>query len=113
MSSWHRRLRPAAPEPEFPDQLVGGASGDSHESVVDAEQVVSGADAEQVGIVVAAALSAIFDVMDMRGGPAAAPDLAAVAVAAEDSVAAGPSLLDVGLPDRDEVRRHLHQALAE
>jgi len=99
-----------AAEPEFPDQLVGRPAGDPHPVLVDAEEMMSGAEAEQVRLVVVAAMRPILDVMHVRGGPAAARNLTAVAVAKEDPLPLRHALLELLLPDGSEVPSQLHQA---
>src|SRR5207302_992497 len=109
-ASGNCRRGPAAAQAELPYQLVGRRPGDPHPLFVDAEEVVGGTEAEQIRFVVAAALGPIFEVMHVRGGAAAPWDLAAMAVAAEDPHPLRHSDLEMGLPDGDEVLRHLHQA---
>src|SRR6185295_13597981 len=101
--SGNRRLRPAPAQPEFPDQRVGRRAGDAHSSRVDAVQVVGGAEADLVGVVVSSTVRAVLDVVTMSGGTATARDQAAVAVASEDPVASGHPFLHMRLPDLDVV----------
>src|SRR5205085_9287952 len=109
-ASGHRRRGPTAAQAELPYQLVGRRPGDSHPLFVDTEEVVSGTEAEQIRLVVAAALGPIFEVMHVRSGAAAPRDLATMTVAAEDPHPLRHSDLEMRLPDGDEVLRHLHQA---
>ena len=80
---------------------------------MDPEQVVGGAQADQVGGVVASPLRTKVDVVDMHRRPAAARDLAAVPVAREDPAPGRLDLPHVRLPDLDEVRRHPQDALSD
>src|SRR3954471_8331346 len=70
--SGNRGLRPTAAEPEFPDQRVWRPASDAHPSLMDPEEVVRGADADLVRLVVAAAMGAVLDVVLVHGGTAAA-----------------------------------------
>src|SRR4051794_36616651 len=90
-------------EPEFPDQLVRRLPSDPHPFLVDAEEVMRCANAEQIRLVVAAAMGPIFDVVQVHGGPAAARNLAAVAAASENPGPLRHPLLHVRFPDVPEV----------
>src|SRR4051812_22529970 len=56
MKSRDSGVLPASSQPEFPDQRVGCPAGDAHPSLVDAEEVMGGAEGDLVRVVVAAAL---------------------------------------------------------
>src|SRR5207248_2915542 len=100
-------------QPELPDQLVRCLAGDPHPLVVDAEEVMRRAEAEQVGLVVTAAMGPILDVVQVRGGPTASRNLTAVAVADQDPLPLRHALLHVRFPDGNEVRGQLHQTRSQ
>ncbi len=101
-----------APQPELPDELVWRAAGDAHASAVDAVEVVGGAEADQVGRIVASSLRTGLDVVRVHRRPAAAWDPAEVLVAGADAALQRVRLLQLLSPGFYEVLRQRHQALS-
>src|SRR3954469_10178060 len=100
---------PTAAKAELPGQIVRRLADDPHPLLVDAEEMMRGAEGDQVRLIVAAAMRPILDVVQVHGGAAAAGNLTAVAVAHEDPVAPCHPLLHVRFPDGNEVLCELHQ----
>src|SRR6267143_4789348 len=101
-----------APEAELPDELVRSRAGDAHAAAMNAVQVVSGTEADQVLGVVAASLRARLDVVRVHRGPAAARDLAEVPVTGADAALQRVRLLELLSPRVHEVLRQRHKAFS-
>ena len=94
-----------APQAELPDDFVWRAAGDAHAAAVDAEEVVGGAEADQVLRVVASSLRARDDVVRVHRRPAAAGNLAEVPVTGANAPLQRVRLLELRFPGLDEVLR--------
>src|SRR5467141_717772 len=101
-----------APEAELPEELVRSRAGDAHAAAMNAVQVVSGTEADQVLGVVAASLRARLDVVRVHRGPAVARDLAEVPVAGADAALERVRLLELCPPRVHEVLRQRHEAFS-
>src|SRR5712664_2760771 len=101
-----------AAEAELPDELVRSRAGDAHAAAMNAVQVVSGTEADQVLGVVAASLRARLDVVRVHRGPTAARDLTEVPVPGADAALQRVRLLELLSPRVHEVLRQRHKAFS-
>src|SRR6267378_8632659 len=101
-----------APQAELPEELVRSRAGDAHAAAMNAVQVVSCTETDQVLGVVAASLRARLDVVRVHRRPAAARDLAEVPVAGADAALQRVRLLELLSPRVHEVLRQHHKAFS-